>query len=92
MIGLGVIIGSILCNIGLMTGLSAMIKPLSVDARVVIRDGIFAFIISIILLILGFDLNYDRSEGVILLLLFIYMSLMYGTLKNGAQQKRKKKN
>src|SRR3989338_7269098 len=35
-ISLGVIIGSIICNIGLMAGLSAMIKPLSVDGRVVI--------------------------------------------------------
>lgn len=70
-ISLGVIIGSIICNIGLMTGLSAMIKPLSVDGRVVIRDGVYAFIISIIVFIFGFDLGYDRKEGLILLLLFI---------------------
>jgi len=70
-ISLGVIIGSIICNIGLMTGLSAMIKPLSVDGRVVIRDGVYAFIISIIVFIFGFDLSYGRSEGLILILLFI---------------------
>src|SRR3989339_880964 len=70
-ISLGVIIGSIICNIGLMTGLSAMIKPLSVDGRVVIRDGVFAFIISLIVFILGYDLSYDRKEGLILLLLFV---------------------
>ncbi len=70
-ISLGVIIGSIICNIGLMTGLSAMIKPLSVDGRVVIRDGVYAFIISIIVFLFGFDLGYDRKEGLVLLLLFI---------------------
>lgn len=70
-ISLGVIIGSIICNIGLMTGLSAMIKPLSVDGRVVIRDGVYAFIISIIVFIFGLDLGYDRKEGLILLLLFV---------------------
>ncbi len=70
-ISLGVIIGSIICNIGLMTGLSAMIKPLSVDGRVVIRDGVFAFIISIIVFILGYDLSFDRSDGLILILLFV---------------------
>lgn len=70
-ISLGVVIGSIICNIGLMTGLSAMIKPLSVDGRVVIRDGIFAFIISLIVLLLGFDLNYNRVDGLILMLLFV---------------------
>lgn len=70
-ISLGVIIGSIICNIGLMTGLSAMIKPLSVDGRVVIRDGVYAFIISIIVFIFGFDRTYSRSEGIVLLLLFV---------------------
>src|SRR3989338_1998058 len=70
-ISLGVIIGSILCNIGLMTGLSAMIKPLSVDKQVIMRDGIFAFIVSIIVFIFGLDLSYDRKEGVTLMLLFI---------------------
>ena len=70
-IALGVIIGSIICNIALMTGLSAMIKPLLVDKRVVIRDGVFAFVISLIIFIFGFDLSYDRKEGLTLLLLFI---------------------
>ena len=70
-ISLGVIIGSIICNIGLMTGLSAMIKPLSVDGRVVIRDGVFALVISFVVFIFGFDLSYSRQEGLVLLLLFI---------------------
>lgn len=70
-ISLGVIIGSIICNIGLMTGLSATIKPLSVDRRVVIRDGVFAFIIALVVLIFGWDLHYSRTEGLVLLLLFI---------------------
>ncbi len=70
-ISLGVIIGSIICNIGLMTGLSAMIKPLSVDGRVVIRDGVFAAIISVIVFLFGLDLKFDRKEGMTLLLLFV---------------------
>ncbi len=74
-ISLGVIIGSIICNIGLMTGLSATIKPLSVDRRVVIRDGVFAFIIAIIVFIFGMDLRYSRTEGLTLLLLFIPYTL-----------------
>jgi len=70
-ISLGVIIGSIICNIGLMTGLSAMIKPLSVDSRVVIRDGVFALIVSLIVFLFGSDLSFDRSEGIVLILLFV---------------------
>jgi len=70
-ISLGVIIGSVICNISLMTGLSAMIKPLSVDKRVVIRDGVFAFVIAFIILLFGIDLRFERSEGISLLILFI---------------------
>lgn len=70
-ISLGVIIGSVVCNIGLMTGLSATIKPLSVDRRVIIRDGVFAFIIALVVMLFGWDLHYSRTEGLVLLLLFI---------------------
>jgi cation:H+ antiporter len=70
-ISLGVIIGSIICNIALMTGLSAIIKPLSVDKQVVIRDGVFALIISFIVFIFGYDLHFSRGEGLTLILLFI---------------------
>ncbi len=70
-ISLGVIIGSIICNISLMTGLSATIKPLSVDKRVVVRDGIFALIITIIVFLFGSDFTFDRKEGITLMLLFV---------------------
>src|SRR3989344_4719398 len=47
-IGLGVIIGSVMMNIGLGTGLSAILKPLAVDASVVIRDGVFMVVVAAI--------------------------------------------
>ena len=74
-ISLGVIIGSIMCNIGLMTGLSAIIKPLHVDREVVVRDGILALSIVGILFALGLDLNYSKAEGASLLILFIPYAL-----------------
>ena len=89
-ISLGVIIGSIVCNIGLMTGLSAMIKPLSVDSRVVVRDGVFAFIIAIIVFLFGFDLNYDRKEGLTLLLLFVPYVLNVWFFEKWTTQKSRK--
>ena len=70
-IGIGVIIGSVMCNIGLIVGLSAVVSPLSVDKKVVIRDGIFLIIVAIIVGIFGSDLRYERTEGIILLLLFV---------------------
>lgn len=70
-IGLGVIIGSVIMNIGIGAGVSAMIKPLKVEKPVVLRDGIFLVIIAIVVLLLGSDLKYTRAEGWVLLLLFI---------------------
>lgn len=89
-ISLGVIIGSIICNIGLMTGLSAMIKPLSVDGRVVIRDGVYAFIISIIVFFFGLDLSFDRGEGFVLMLLFIPYILNVWFFEKWTSEKDKK--
>jgi cation:H+ antiporter len=74
-ISLGVIIGSIMCNIGLMTGLSAIIKPLSVDKHMVVRDGFFALTVCAVIFVFGFDLQYEKTEGVVLLLLFIPYAL-----------------
>lgn len=89
-ISLGVIIGSIVCNIGLMTGLSAMIKPLSVDKRVVIRDGIFAFIISVVVFLFGYDLLFNRIEGLTLLLLFIPYAINVWFFERWKTKKHKK--
>lgn len=70
-IGLGVILGSVIMNIGVGAGLSAMIKPLKVEKPVVIRDGIFMVVMAIVVLLFGSDLQYSTTEGWVLLLLFI---------------------
>ena len=70
-ISLGVIIGSIICNIGLMTGLSAMIKPLPVSKSLILRDGIFAVTIAITVLVLSMDKQITQAEGAVFILMFI---------------------
>ena len=70
-ISLGVIIGSVICNIGLMTGLSAMIKPLPVNKSLILRDGIFAVTIAITVLVLSMDKQITRAEGTAFILMFI---------------------
>jgi len=74
-IGLGVIIGSVMINIGLTTGLSASLKPLTIEKSVAIRDGIFLIIVAAIVLLFGSDLSYSRTEGLILILLFVPYAL-----------------
>ncbi|MBN2368737.1 sodium:calcium antiporter [Candidatus Woesearchaeota archaeon] len=89
-IGLGVIIGSVMINIGMTVGLSAMIKPLFVEKLVVIRDGIFLIIVAVIVMLMGSDLNYSRSEGIILLLLFIPYVLNVWTFEKSRTHKSRK--
>ena len=74
-IGIGVIIGSVIMNIGLGIGVSAIIKPLKVEKAVVIRDGIFMVLAAAVVLIMGSDLQFQRSEGMVLLFLFIPYAL-----------------
>jgi len=70
-ISLGVALGSIICNIGLMTGLSAVIKPLRVHKYVILRDGIFSIIIPILVFAVGSSGTLTRIEGFAFMLLFI---------------------
>ena len=70
-IGLGVIFGSIICNIGLMTGLNAFIKPLHIDRQLIIRDGVFSVVFAVVVMAISYDGAISRFEGLALLLLFI---------------------
>ncbi len=78
-IGLGVIIGSIAANIGLMAGLIAMFRPLKTSSISIFRDGIFALFVAIIVLVLGFDMEISRGDGIVLILMFIpYLLNVWG--------------
>jgi cation:H+ antiporter len=70
-ISLGVVLGSIICNIGLMTGLCAVIRPLKVKKTLILRDGIFSIIIPILVFAIGAGGEISRLEGGALFLLFI---------------------
>ena len=67
----GVILGSIACNIGLMTGLSALIKPLKVSPHVILRDGIFSVVVPILVFAVGSSGQITRIEGLAFLALFV---------------------
>lgn len=70
-IGLGVVLGSVIANIGLMTGLSAMIRPLTITKSIFLRDGIFALAVAIMIGVLSFDRTISAPQGGALLLMFI---------------------
>ncbi len=67
----GVTLGSIICNIGLMIGFCALIRPLKVTDVMLLRDGIFSIIVPILIFAVAADGSISRIEGVAVLLLFI---------------------
>lgn len=69
-IGLGVVLGSIVCNIGLMTGLSALVHPLKVSTHIILRDGIFSIVVPILVFAVIAGGELTRLEGFAFLLLF----------------------
>ncbi|MXV63760.1 calcium/sodium antiporter [Natronorubrum sp. JWXQ-INN-674] len=67
-IGLGAVIGSNIANIGLVLGVSALIKPLQVRSIVMRRHVPFMLLAAVLLVVLGADGTIGRLEGAIFLL------------------------
>ncbi|GAB3671499.1 calcium/sodium antiporter [Halopiger thermotolerans] len=67
-IGLGTIVGSNIANIGLVLGISALVKPLSVTEIVVRRHVPFMVLAAILLVALGANGTIGRLEGAVFLL------------------------
>jgi cation:H+ antiporter len=70
-LAVGNIVGSNVCNIALILGLCAMLRPLSVNRQVVRREVPVLIVISILTPALLWDRSLDRIDGAILLLLVI---------------------
>jgi cation:H+ antiporter len=63
MIAVGNVVGSNICNIALVLGLSAVFQPIKSDPMVVRRDIPIMLAISVYLLLLTFNSNLGRIEG-----------------------------
>ena len=82
-ISLGVIFGSIIVNIGLMVGLPALIRPLTVSKNMILRDGIFSIVVPILIFAISSGGEINRLHGAALLLLFIpYLTNVFLQEKN----------
>ncbi len=84
-ISFGNIIGSNISNIGLIIGITAIIKPLDIHGSVIRREIPMMLLATLAVLIMGSDfilknsnVIYDRSDG-LLLLLFFSVFLYYTT-------------
>lgn len=67
-IGLGAVVGSNIANVGLVLGVSALIKPLSVSEIVMKRHVPFMVIAALLLVAFGANGRIGRLEGAIFLL------------------------
>jgi len=77
MIAVGNVVGSNICNIALVLGLSALFNPIKSDPSVVRRDIPIMLAISLYLLLLTFNSRLGRIEGATLfagIILYTYMN------------------
>ncbi len=63
MIAVGNVVGSNICNIALVLGISALFQPITSDKSVIKRDIPIMLFISLYLLLLSLDSNIGRIEG-----------------------------
>jgi cation:H+ antiporter len=85
-ISLGNVIGSNICNIALILGLSALLNPIRVHAQVVRVQTPIMIVVSIILVLLLLDGNLNRWEGLGLLtgiIAYVLFSLFLAKKEKG---------
>ena len=70
-LAVGNVMGSNLANVGLVLGISALIKPLRVSARVVTREVPVMILITVLLLPLIWNEHISRLEGVVLVAMLV---------------------
>jgi cation:H+ antiporter len=81
-LAIGNVMGSNLANIGLVLGISAILRPLRVSTRVVTREVSVMFFMTLALLPLIWDSHLGRFEGVLLVtMLVVYLGLVRRTAK-----------
>ena len=66
-LGIGAIVGSNIANIGLVLGISALVRPLDVDEGVLVRHVPFMVAAAALLVLLGMDGRLGAFDGVVLL-------------------------
>jgi cation:H+ antiporter len=93
-VGVGVIIGSIIVNLGLIIGISAVIRPLRIPRHVITRDAVFMLIATMVVsLIVLEDFQVTQRDGAVFLLLFIpYLINIWEQEKALALKERRKES
>ena len=82
-LAIGNVVGSNLANIGLVLGISAIVKPLNVSGRVVTREVPVMLLVTALLLPVILDLRIARLEGLAMLVVLVaYLWFVFRTAKD----------
>jgi cation:H+ antiporter len=89
----GNIVGSNLANIGLVVGITALLRPISLESSIVTREIPMMLLATSVVWVMGTDslggrenATYDRGDGIVLLLLFSVF--LYYTVREVQRQRR----
>ena len=86
-LALGNVMGSNLANIGLILGLTSIIRPLEVHSRVVWREAPIMLLVTAALIPLCWDLMLSRGDGAILLIALVwYLVFVFQTVGDEAPE------
>ena len=92
-ISLGNVIGSNICNIALILGLSAIIRPINVEMKSMSRDMFIMIAVSLLLIIFLLDGQISRLEGVIFfVLLMVFLSVTVHLSRKVIKNNNKEQN
>lgn len=91
-VSIGVSLGSVIVNLGLVLGIAAILHPIKVPRHVVSRDGIFMLVATIVVALIALeDRQITMRDGIIFLLLFIpYIINVFEQEKQLAKHEKEK--
>lgn len=85
-IAVGNVIGSNIFNLLVVIGIGSIVRPIMADKKIMYGDFIYSIVISVVLLIMiAFDLQSGRMDGIILIGFFAYF--MYATVKSALKNR-----
>ncbi len=84
-IAIGNVVGSNICNIGLILGISALIKPVQVQSSILRKEMPVCLAIAVLLVLLVLDGDLDRYDGLVLMIgLLALITWMLRTARSGS--------
>jgi len=86
-IALGNAYGSNIANIALILGVTILIRPIRIDRNIIVRELPVLLAVTLLSVVLLWDLELSRLDAVILLLVFAF--IMFATIRSSMREKKR---